>query len=416
MEDFITDLPLLTGKIELLYSEFTAFTKINPVVGGMAGMWLLGVLTYFFRTIPFKLIAFVKRYTTVTATLNDNHESFHDFLKWFVENNKNDKTRTIRVSNGKWGCGETQVSAGLGHHYFMHKLRPYKLVRRIISSDGGDKVKEELTLTTVGFSQRALKTLINDTIPKRKKIQRIYTWNTSEWSFLKELDGRPLTSVILKAGQKDRILNFIEEFSKEKDWYKKNGIPYKTGIILSGPPGTGKTSLIRAIGGHLGKHLCVINCGTVTESGFQKALELVPDNSIVLLEDFDSIESTHERIEGVEDKQSLFGVSLSGMLNAIDGVFSSKGRILIATTNHLDKIDKALTRPGRFDLQEELGYVDMDTTTRLFKKFYPAYRLKGLNLPERISPAQIENCVLLNKKDAKKAKIAIENLKQDCKK
>lgn len=413
MEELIQTVPDLIKTAEGLYSQFVAFTKTNPVVGGMAGLWLLGVVTFFLRTTPLTVINLIKRYTTVTGTLSDNHESFHDLLKWLEKEGKAGKARTIRVSNGKYGHNKTAISIGLGTHYFFHKFRLFKMVRNIISADGGEKVKEGISITTIGFSQKALIKLIKDTEPSKKQMQRIYTWADKNWVFMQELEGRPIKSVILDKGQKERILDFIKEFRDEKSWYVNNGIPYKTGIILNGPPGTGKTSLVRAIGSHLDMHLCVLNCGSITGASLQSALSTTPKNSVVLLEDFDSIGAAKKRKDNESDGLAVLsslGVTLSELLNAIDGVFSSNGRILIATTNHIEMLDPALIRPGRFDLPEKLDYCTDYMVEQMFLKFFPNYKLKDLKIREKISPAQIENCFLMHKKDPDVAKDMISKL------
>jgi len=72
-------------------------------------------------------------------------------------------------------------------------------------------------------------------------------------------------------------------------------------------------------------------------------------------------------------------ISFSGLLNAIDGVASHEGRILIMTTNHRERLDPALIRPGRVDVQIEFGFANKETIRRVFQELY-----KGLtDLPEQ---------------------------------
>ena len=398
------------GQIETLYSTFTEFTKANPVVGGMVGLWLMGVVTYLFRSIPMKLWNVIQRYTTVSVTLNNKHKSFHNLLKWYAKEKGVSSSRTIRISNGTYGWDETTVSLGLGNHYFMLGFRVFKLNRTIISSDGGDSVKEEIKISSLGFSQDGLMKLIDATIPDEKEdLPNIYVYQEG-WVENQELSKRSWDSVILKKGKKESILEFIEEFDSSKGWYQEMGVSYKTGILFSGPPGTGKTSVIKALASHLKKNLCVMSCNSMTDEKFNLALSSTPKNSIVLLEDFDSISSTSDRSEMENGVIMSFGLTLSGMLNAIDGVFSSDGRILIGTTNHVEKLDPALLRPGRFDLKEVIDYADEDMVIRMFNKFYPDFYLDSIQVADSVSLAQVENCFLLNKKDPEKALIDVSKL------
>lgn len=400
-------------QLEGVYKDFTEFTRANPVVGGMMGMWVLGVITYVFRSIPAKIFNVLDRYLTVTVSLNNANESFYHLLKWY-ETNKNVKySRTLRVTNGRYGYDKSETSVGFGKHYFLHGLWPFKLNRYIQSSDGGEKIKEELTIKTIGFTQQRLINLINLTTPKKVVRSDVYVYTTDGWERNKTLPKRSWDSVILKEGQKDTILNFVQEFESSKEWYNEMGISYKTGILLSGPPGTGKSSVIKALASHLEKNLCVLECGSLSDTTFSKALSNTPKNSIVLMEDFDSVKSTKDREAIVKETYDYSTLTLSGMLNAIDGVFSSDGRILIATTNHIENLDAALLRPGRFDLKEVIGYANTEMVVRMFNKFYPDFVVDNIIVQNEVSLAQVENCFLMNKSNPEQAKVEVEKLKKD---
>lgn len=398
------DLELITtyiSKAERIYSSFTSYTKENPVVGGMIGMWLLGAATYIVRYIPNQISYLFNRYLTVSMTIANREQSYYHILNWLDKNKKMANPRTVRGRNGNWGEGRLKLTPGLGHHYFRDGLRFYRLDRYKEKSDNSTHVKEELRLTTIGFKTAALVKFVESCVPKdqAKSKPEIHIWKDGDWNYLQELSYRSLDSVVLKKGQKERILDFIKEFTQNQEWYERTGVPYRTGILFSGPPGTGKTTMVRALASNLERDLRIINCGMMNDTTIMQALTEVPKNCLILLEDFDSINATKKR----EDKDKgvdIFGVTLGGLLNAIDGVFSAEGRIIIATTNHPEKLDPALLRPGRFDLKEELGYTDSDMVNRIYKKFFPDQPDINVNIPKGISPAQIENCCLLNKNSA----------------
>ena len=100
-----------------------------------------------------------------------------------------------------------------------------------------------------------------------------------------------------------------------------------------------------------------------------RALNDAPPRSIILLEDVDGIFVQRESVN--QDEEEERGVSFSGLLNALDGVRSQEGRILFMTTNHRERLDPALIRPGRCDLQIELKNANHSMVERLFLKFYP---------------------------------------------
>jgi chaperone BCS1 len=138
---------------------------------------------------------------------------------------------------------------------------------------------------------------------------------------------------------------------------------------LYGPPGTGKTSFVQAIAAELGLNICYLNLsGTnMDDDTLNQMLNSSPVKSIILLEDIDAIFVQRESMK----KKRNQGVSFSGLLNALDGVRSQEGRILIMTTNHREKLDPALMRPGRADVHVHLDYASERQMKELYSKFYP---------------------------------------------
>lgn len=142
----------------------------------------------------------------------------------------------------------------------------------------------------------------------------------------------------------DNIITDIQEFVDSEEWYIEMGIPYKRSYLLFGPPGTGKSSLAQAVAAELKHSICFVNCSdNINDFNFNKLLNTAPKKSIILVEDVDSIFSERKNTE--KNNQLTF----SGFLNAIDGVRSQEGRIIIMTTNFKERLDPALLRPGRTD-------------------------------------------------------------------
>ena len=126
------------------------------------------------------------------------------------------------------------------------------------------------------------------------------------------------------------------------------------------------------------------------------------DKCIIVIEDIDSNFLTHSR-ENKEDLSAegelLSGfatISLSEILNSLDGMFSAHGRILIATTNHLENLDSALIRPGRIDLKIEIGFVNNEILESFVKKFFPKSNIdfSQIKVKQNITVATLQNLVL----------------------
>jgi chaperone BCS1 len=109
-----------------------------------------------------------------------------------------------------------------------------------------------------------------------------------------------------------------------------------------------------------------LNSATLDDNELSELLAETPPNAVVLVEDIDCAFVARQAGDDKANK-----VTFSGLLNAIDGVAAGEGRILFATTNHVDRLDPALIRPGRIDRQIEIGLATREQIRRLFLRFYP---------------------------------------------
>ncbi|KAF9916410.1 hypothetical protein FBU30_001400 [Linnemannia zychae] len=232
---------------------------------------------------------------------------------------------------------------------------------------------ETVTLTTLSRDRHVFTELLQEAQKMALLNQEgktvIYTSWGPEWRpFGQPRKRRVLESVILDEGIGERIVGDVKEFVKNEKWYADRGIPYRRGYLLYGPPGSGKTSFIQALAGELQYNICILNLSErgLTNDRLNHLLTNLPERSIMLLEDIDAAFTKRDKTQ--EGFQSM--VTFSGLLNALDGVASSEGRIIFMTTNHIELLDPALIRPGRVDLREYVGDATPLQIRKMFKRFY----------------------------------------------
>merc|ERR1719334_777240 len=204
----------------------------------------------------------------------------------------------------------------------------------------------------------------------------MYTVIGTEWkTFGHPRQRRPLNSVVLDRGLSETIVDDVKDFIDSVNWYRDRGIPYRRGYLLHGPPGCGKTSFIFALAGELQYSICVLNLSDRSMSDDRLAHRLAdaPENSIILLEDIDAAFVSRELNPEAETAyQGANRLTFSGLLNAIDGVTSTEGRIVFMTTNYFERLDPALIRPGRVDYIEQISHCSHHQLLNMFAKFFPA--------------------------------------------
>jgi chaperone BCS1 len=184
------------------------------------------------------------------------------------------------------------------------------------------------------------------------------------WSRRGDLPIRTLDSVVLKDGQRERIVADLAEFLAAEDDYNRLSQPWHRGYLFHGAPGTGKTSIARALANHFGLPTYYLPLGDIDkDTDLMSFVGQIEPRSVLLIEDIDVFHAATKRDEE-GDK-----VSVAAMLNALDGVFTPHGLITVMTTNEKDRLDPALVRAGRIDVDEEFTPLDAGQSHRLAERF-----------------------------------------------
>ncbi|KAF9340269.1 hypothetical protein BGZ91_002810 [Linnemannia elongata] len=330
----------------------------NQFAAGGFQLALIGGLLAGIRILGSHALEYLKKQIVVTAEFDSRDESYSWILNWLSDHPYSKKATQFSVSttiargaqkiNGEGGDGAIAATYFLpapGLHFFWFKNRLLWMYRERVRPTGatvatsGSPV-ENITISTLGRSRELIQSLILEA--QRKFIDRDKS-----------------RTVIFAA---DQYGNWRRTKSRPKRVLCEREL-----LLLYGSPGTGKTSFIHALAGELGLNIYVVNLSSknLTDDTLSELVADTPSRCLLLIEDVDAAFIQRK------SKDAATGITFSGLLNSVDGVSAQEGRMLCMTTNHLERLDEALIRPGRVDIRAKLGKATQSQAAELFIKFFP---------------------------------------------
>ena len=389
--DFFNWLEVLTGGDKMLMGFITA--PIVAVIGGLVGMMLTKV--------PNACKDFFLKQCITSLTVNNsnwhNRQVFNNMTAFIYKHCTSMGSRTLSVDSGWDELSQSKRSAmgiGLGRHFFIYNGR-LMWVNRVQMEGTSTELVDQITIGTLGRGHTVFHRLLVDNIPPDENgLVPVYNYGSDGWQVESKIRAGGLDSLALEKDTLDFFRKEIQFFLESKDGFIELGLPYKISFLLHGLPGTGKTSIIRAIAAEFGFGICLMNLNTLSDESLARAFAKLPKNVILAIEDCDTSHATKSRgtsealksktkektKEDVkQDKDDLLdgaladamGVSLSGLLNALDGVCSIDHALVFLTTNYPERLDDAIVRPGRVDYRVELPVLSSQTVRAHFEKIYP---------------------------------------------
>jgi mitochondrial chaperone BCS1 len=371
----------------------------NPFLSGGILLMILGGAAYHLKRLPGVLYGFVERFFILKMEILDDDESFQWLQLWLAQ--RLQKTLSVSVVTKRpQACGEEWAASdvvcskpsiyfvpAVGTYFFWFGGRLVALRRdrrenspaRIMAAAAHDSAslsrdRESYSLRFFSrdknLARQLIETCRDHALPSDGKID-IRVCNYGNWALGTRIQPRPLESVVLDGNQAVELLTDMRQFLTRQDWYRDVGVPYRRGYLLHGPPGNGKTSVVKALASALGMdiYLLALSDPDVNDSRITALMAAVPEKNILLVEDVDCA-----FVRRKSDLDRPNRLTLSGLLNALDGVAAPEGRIVVMTTNHLEKLDAALIRPGRTDVKVHFGNATTDQALRLFERFCPGHR------------------------------------------
>ena len=388
----------------------------NPYFSAGFGLLGVGAGLAVLRRGATQVAGLIRRRMICTMEITSRDPLFHQVLSLLERHNVNNLgSHFLAMSDAKKSQLATTLLPGQGTHYFKFNRRLLKMERnRERAPIEMAAPFETITLSWLDRFPRSDAKAVAGSLLEQARIASwesekgkllIYTSFAHEWRvFGNPRRKRPLESVVLPSGQLEGVLNDIGTFLGNSKWYYERGIPYRRGYLLHGPPGGGKSSLIQALASHLDYGICMMSLAgdsVMTDDRLQHLMHALPDRCMLLLEDIDAAVSLNR-----DSTSSNSRLTLSGLLNAIDGVAAAEERIIFMTTNHPEKLDPALIRPGRIDYAMQLGLATPEQAQRMFLRFFNdsilANQFGELYTQQQSlqSPAELQGIFISNRDDA----------------
>ena len=370
---------------------------------------------------------FFSRWYTASISIDDCERLYGDVMSYMRTHVlPNGRARSIKAEDGRAGLdnpsSEIEVpktqygplmlfnyafveanmppeySPSYGVNRFWHRGRLFFIERYSVEWSDGEKSRDDrIEITCYGRSTQPIKDFLTEC--KKESAERaeykttIRTPSGRYWDKTVTRASRPWETVCLDAKLKEEFLEDVCEFldPAAPRFYARRGIPYRRGYLFYGPPGTGKSSLAIALAGIVGLDMYTLSLvdEDMNDSDLSALLSNVSLRCIVLIEDIDA--AGIKRPDELEDDTAASqnktkknkghqsskkgtkkksSITLSGLLNALDGVGSQEGRVLLMTTNNPESLDKALVRPGRIDMQIPFSYATPQQAIDIFVRMY----------------------------------------------
>lgn len=413
-----------------MLNELAKFVSHNPIFMGGAGIGLLGGLMAWARNVPASIGNLIFRELTSSVFVSNEDSAYNWFKRWLEEHPYSKKSRNIIATVG-WSerndlalaRSELKFTPAFGGHVFFYKhhliwLRREREKNSQDRNTGQRQSYETIIVRVLGRNKQILLDLCTDiealgTKDREDGFIDLYVNRYGHWNYVRKTKARGLESVILDDDKGEKVVADVKTFLNDAKWYADKGIPHRRGYLFYGIPGSGKSSLAIAVAGELNMDIYILSLAekNLTDADLLGLMQTVKRRSVLLFEDVDAIFNEKRKKKG-DDGES--GVTFSGMLNAIDGVASKEGVVLFMSTNHIERLDPALIRPGRADVKIEFFKASHSQIERLFSRFYenvgPAATMFADMIGTRnITMAEAQEYLLRYRNDYK---LALENVSE----
>lgn len=365
---------------------------------------ILGYVGFYFKSIYSVIQNFViNRFSFSISSISQYYETYFIINEFITNIDSKLIKNNITLFREQSEDGDFRMVKRLnyGEYVFWHKGSLFIINKN--KNETLERVTETIYIRIVFNFKKYQETIVN-LVSKRKMTPEYTRIYLTRWEFISK-HNKSFDSIFNK--EKEIIINHLDTFKKNKEIYKKHGLNYKTGILLYGEPGTGKTSIARAIAQYMDYDIYIINLNQYRSHELVERIASIPKKSVILIEEIDCSNldkrNKNETVDTIKTNNTQEKPNtdngkeiLSALLNCLDGYASPEECIFVATTNYKDKLDSALIRTGRMDLHVELKKIDKNDIIRMCHNFDIFDQNFIDSLPDLINPSVLQNILLSN--------------------
>lgn len=409
------------------YTDFVALTKDNPFIASIIGLYVAGVTTWFLKDVPTRVSLFIKNELFTTLVIAERGETyghmfdekiqFMNFNAWVIKHSDNNLSRSLGINQHK---GVWEIVPGIGLNFFIFQKRIFWYRKMEVQGSGQSNTgtKLQVNITTYGRNKKIFETMFNEfknlhecEIDNDLYIRKI---DGNGWDEIQTIPQKDLDVVFMNDHTRKELIETFEIFAEQLERCKRVQTSHRISILLEGPTGTGKTTIIKALANYLNKHIYMMDPADLLQSNLPRHLANWGHSGIIVVEDIDSLSSIKSRGKHINtdivdkprisknggkllpfprkkdksnhpgqdlceescpepirpnndqeikidfDINEFFG-GISKVLNNLDGIVEYNGSIIIMTTNSVGLIDPAMLRPGRIDKIIHVGWLTKET-------------------------------------------------------